>query len=140
MKDVKVVRDTIRIRAVNKVTELSKGFGYIRLGTFNENAAADVKKAIKRLEKKEKLKGLVLDMRTNPGGLLDQAVEVASLFVDQGIIVSTVGRNKNQKEVKHAIRGRARKDFPMAVLVSSSTASAAEIVAGALQDLSLIHI
>ena len=73
-------------------------------------------------------------MRTNPGGLLDQAVEVASQFIDNGVVVSTIGRNKDQKDVKYARKGSARKDFPMAILVNSSTASAAEIVAGALQD------
>jgi carboxyl-terminal processing protease len=77
---------------------------------------------------------LVLDLRTNPGGLLDQAVEVASLFIDDGVVVSTIGRNRDQKEVKYARKGMAYKNFPLAVLVNSSTASAAEIVAGALQD------
>jgi carboxyl-terminal processing protease len=104
------------------------------LTTFNESAAADVKKAIDEMGKKAKLRGLVFDMRTNPGGLLDQAVEVASLFVDDGVIVSTIGRNRDQKDVKYALKGKAYKDFPVAILVNSSTASAAEIVAGALQD------
>jgi carboxyl-terminal processing protease len=93
-----------------------------------------VKKAIEKIESKGKLRGLVFDLRMNPGGLLDQAVEVSSLFVDDGVVVSTIGRNKDQKEVKYARKGAARKDFPIAILVNSSTASAAEIVAGALQD------
>jgi carboxyl-terminal processing protease len=76
----------------------------------------------------------VFDLRTNPGGLLDQAVEVSSLFVEDVPVVSTIGRNRDAKEVKHARKGVARKDFPVAILVNSSTASAAEIVAGALQD------
>jgi carboxyl-terminal processing protease len=132
-KDVKIVRDTIKIVSV-KSEEIDKNYGYVRLASFNESAAADIKKAIEKLEKSGKLKGLVLDLRTNPGGLLDQAVEVSSLFVDEGVIVSTIGRNKDQKEVTSARKGSARKDFPMAVLVNSSSASAAEIVAGALQD------
>ena len=102
--------------------------------TFNENASQDIKKAIEAMSKKAKLRGLVLDLRTNPGGLLDQAVEVASLFIDEGVIVSTIGRNRDQKDVKYARKGMAYKDFPLAVLVNSSSASAAEIVAGALQD------
>lgn len=133
IKDVPITRDIIKIVAV-KSEEIEPKYGYVRLTNFNENAAADIKKAIAKMEKDGKLKGLVLDLRTNPGGLLDQAVEVSSLFVDEGVIVSTIGRNKDQKEVKYARKGVARKDFPVAVLVNSSTASAAEIVAGALQD------
>ena len=102
--------------------------------SFNESAADDVKKAIDVLQKKKKLKGLVFDLRNNPGGLLDQAVDVSSLFIDNGVVVSTIGRNKDQKEVKYARKGEAYKDFPVAILVNSSTASAAEIVSGALQD------
>ncbi len=133
IKDVKIVRDVIKIQAV-KNERLEPGFGYVRLTTFNENAASDLKKAIDAMHKKDKLRGLVFDLRMNPGGLLDQAVEVASLFVDEGPIVSTIGRDRNQKDVKYARKGRAYRDFPVAVLVNSSTASAAEIVAGALQD------
>jgi carboxyl-terminal processing protease len=132
-KDVKITRDIIKIQSV-KSEEVEPGFGWVRLASFNENAAADIKKAIDKMEGKKKLQGLVLDLRTNPGGLLDQAVEVSSLFLDEGVIVSTIGRNKDQKEIKYARKGNARKELPVAVLVNSSTASAAEIVAGALQD------
>ncbi|OFZ22377.1 MAG: hypothetical protein A2X94_00060 [Bdellovibrionales bacterium GWB1_55_8] len=132
-RDFSITRAVIKIQSV-KFEPLEPGFGYVRLTSFNENAAADVEKAIQKLEKNHKLKGLVFDLRTNPGGLLDQAVEVASLFVDDGPIVSTIGRNKDQKEVKYARKGKARKDLPVAVLVNANTASAAEIVAGALQD------
>lgn len=133
IKDVKITRDTIKIVSV-KSEELEPQFGYVRLTSFNESAASDIKKALDKLESKKKLRGLVFDLRTNPGGLLDQAVEVSSLFIDEGVIVSTIGRNKDQKEVKYARKGQARKEFPVAILVNSSTASAAEIVAGALQD------
>ncbi len=133
IKDVSITRDIIKIQSV-KSELLENGYGYIRLMSFNENAARDVGRAIQKLEKKEKLKGLVFDLRTNPGGLLDQAVEVTSLFIDKGVVVSTIGRNRDRKEIKHALKGKARKDFPVAILVNSSTASAAEIVAGALQD------
>jgi carboxyl-terminal processing protease len=140
IKDIAVVRDEIKIQAV-KSEQLENGYGYVRLASFNEQAAHDVKVAVDKLNAKYRLKGLVFDLRMNPGGLLDQAVEVASLFVDgnqasdyNGVIVSTIGRNRDQKEVKYARKGVAFKDFPVAVLVNSSTASAAEIVAGALQD------
>lgn len=133
IRDITITRDIIKIQAV-KFEELETGWGYVRLASFNEAASADVKKALEKLESKGKLKGLVFDLRMNPGGLLDQAVEVASLFIDEGVVVSTIGRNPDQKEVKYARKGVARKDFPMAVLVNSSSASAAEIVAGALQD------
>ena len=133
IKDIKITRDIIKIQAV-KAEVLEPQYGYTRLTTFNENAAHDLKKAIDSMQKKTPLRGLVLDLRTNPGGLLDQAVEVTSLFIDEGPVVSTIGRNRDQKDVKYAHKGMAYKDFPVAVLVNSSTASAAEIVAGALQD------
>jgi carboxyl-terminal processing protease len=133
IRDVPIVRDIIKIQSV-KSEPLETGYGYVRLTSFNESAATDVKKAIDNLQKKTKLKGLVFDLRNNPGGLLDQAVDVSSLFIDSGIVVSTIGRNHDQKEVKYARKGQAFKDFPVAVLVNSSSASAAEIVTGALQD------
>ncbi len=133
IKDISIMRDTIKIQSV-KSELLEPQYGYVRLTTFNETASADVKKAIDQMSKKEKLRGLVFDLRTNPGGLLDQAVDVSSLFIDEGVIVSTIGRNRDQKDIKYARKGMAYKDFPVAVLVNSSTASAAEIVAGALQD------
>ncbi len=133
IRDIVITRDIIKIQSV-KNDLLEPQFGYVRLTTFNENAARDVKKAIEEMSKKAKLRGLVFDLRMNPGGLLDQAVEVTSLFIDQGVVVSTIGRNRDQKDVKYAHSGMAYKDFPVAILVNSSTASAAEIVAGALQD------
>jgi carboxyl-terminal processing protease len=132
-KDLSLRREIIKVRSV-KSERVEEGYGYIRLYSFNESAAVDVKKAIEQLEKSKPLQGLVFDLRTNPGGLLDQAVEVASLFVDEGIIVSTMGRDPTQKEIRYAKKGMARKDLPVVVLVNSSTASAAEIVAAAIQD------
>jgi carboxyl-terminal processing protease len=132
-RDVSIVRDLIKVNPVRSEL-LEPSFGYVRLRTFNENAASDLKKALESFEKKGALRGLVFDMRGNPGGLLDQAVEVSSLFIDEGVVVSTIGRNKEQIEERVARKGLARKDFPVAILVDSSTASAAEIVAGALQD------
>ena len=134
IRDIKITRAEIKVQSV-KSEELEPEYGYVRLSNFNETAAPDIKKALEKLEGKNKhLRGLVLDLRGNPGGLLDQAVEVASLFIDEGVVVSTIPRNKDQKEVKYARKGMARKDLPVAVLVSSSSASAAEIVAGCLQD------
>jgi carboxyl-terminal processing protease len=126
-------RQEIKIRSVRSEL-IEPGFGYVRLSSFNENAAKDVKNAIDQLEKKEKLRGLIFDLRMNPGGLLDQAVDVASLFIDEGVVVSTIGRDPEQKEIRNARKGMAKKDLPLVVLVNSSTASAAEIVAAALQD------
>lgn len=133
VREISVKRDIIKIASV-KSDELEEGYGYVRLSSFTESAGSDMKKAIAKLDSKHKLRGLVFDLRYNPGGLLDQAVDVSSLFIDDGVIVSTIGRNRDQKEVKYARKGMAYKDFPVAVLVNSSTASAAEIVSGALQD------
>lgn len=133
IKDITITRDVIKIQSV-KNELLEPDFGYVRLTTFNENAASDMKKAIDLMSKKTKLKGLILDLRMNPGGLLDQAVKVSSLFIEEGAIVSTIGRNRDQKDVKYAEKGQAYKELPLAVLVNSSSASASEIVAGALQD------
>lgn len=133
IKDVSLVRDIIKIQSV-KYETLGNGYGYVRLTNFNETASQDIKKAIDKMEKEGPLKGLVFDLRNNPGGLLDQAVDVSSLFIDEGVVVSTAGRDKNAKEYKYAKKGMARKDLPVAILVNSTSASASEIVAGALQD------
>ncbi|HTL11638.1 MAG TPA: S41 family peptidase [Bdellovibrionota bacterium] len=134
VRDVVLKRKTIKMSAV-KFEELEPGYGYIRLRNFNEDASKDMKAAIEKMDHKNKLKGLVFDMRNTPGGLLDQAVEVSSLFMDKGVVVSTIGRDRDRKEVKHARPNwTVAKDLPLAVLVNGSTASAAEIVAGALQD------
>lgn len=131
--EFKMKRVTIDVKSV-KLEMLTGGYGYIKLNHFQEKSSAEVKAAIAKLESDGKLTGLVLDMRNNPGGLLDEAVEVVNLFVDSGVIVSTIGRDKEDKDVKHARSGVARLDFPMVVLVNGSSASAAEIVAGALKD------
>jgi carboxyl-terminal processing protease len=136
MRDFKLLRDKVKIQAV-KSEMVEPGYGYIRLTNFNENSTRDMSRHLDRLEKDGKLKGLVFDLRSNPGGLLDQAVEVSSLFINDpnAVIVSTIQRNRNEKTVKHALSNpKARTELPLAILVNSSTASAAEIVAGALQD------
>lgn len=132
-KEFILTREEIKIKSV-KAQPLEKGYYYVRITNFNEHTANDLKKALEGFERESKIEGLILDLRNNPGGLLDQAVDVVSLFIDEGIVVSTKGRNENTKEIRYAKKGMARKDFPMAVLVNGSSASASEIVAGALQD------
>lgn len=133
-KDYKLFRDEIKIAAV-KSEKLESNYLYVRMTNFNERCSDDMKKAMDEFEKKEgPIKGLVFDLRNNPGGLLDQAVDVTSLFLDEGVVVSTMGRVKENKEVRQAKKGLARKEFPVAVLVNGASASASEIVAGALQD------
>lgn len=131
--DFRMQRALIDVKSV-KFEMLQEMFGYIRLNHFQEKSLREVKGALQKLEAKGKLSGLVLDLRNNPGGLLDEAVEITNLFVDEGVIVSTIGKEKDDKDVKYAKSGIARTDFPMVVLVNGSSASAAEIVAGALKD------
>lgn len=126
-------RVSIDVKSV-KSELLENNYGYIKLNHFQEKSANEMKAALKKLENKQKLAGLVLDLRNNPGGLLDEAVEGSNLFIDGGVIVSTIGRNKDEKDVKYAKSGVARLDFPIVVLVNGSSASAAEIMAGALKD------
>jgi carboxyl-terminal processing protease len=131
--EFKMKRVTIDVKSV-KNELLEEKYAYVRLNHFQEKSSQEVKAALKKMESKNKIKGLILDLRNNPGGLLDEAVEIVNLFVDEGVIVSTIGRNKEEKDVKYAKSGVARLDFPIVVLVNGSSASAAEIVAGALKD------
>ncbi len=132
-RDLKMTRQSIQVKSVRSDI-LDQKYGYVALVGFSENAARDVDQAIKNLESKGPLSGLVFDLRNNPGGLLDQAVDVTSLFIDEGVVVSTIGRDPLDKEVRSAKAGKARKQLPVVVLVNSGTASAAEIVSAALQD------
>jgi carboxyl-terminal processing protease len=133
-KEFTVARGTVKLKSV-KYTELDEGFGYIRLTSFIENSATDFEKALKEVTKKSKtIRGLVVDLRRNPGGLLDQAVKISDLFLEEGAIVSTIGRNKKEKEVIYAKRDGTYSGFPIVVLVNEYSASASEILAGALQD------
>ncbi len=133
--DVKLVREVIRIKSVRKQL-LEPGYGYIRVAQFQERTATDLQRYLDTLEEESgsKLSGLVLDLRNNPGGLLTQAVRVSDLFLDSGLVVYTDGRLENQKHKYYARKNGSRTDFPMVVLVNSGSASASEIVAGALQD------
>jgi carboxyl-terminal processing protease len=131
--DVKLVREIITPKSVT--SKLQDDYGYVRLSGFNEKATDETKAAIAALEAKDpRLKGLVLDLRNNPGGLLDQAVGVSNLFLNGGEIVSQRGRDPRSIEVFNAKPGAKLENLPLVVLINSGTASAAEIVAGALQD------
>ena len=134
LKEVTIVRDIIPIHSIRSRL-LEPGYGYARISSFQSKTSKDLKEALDKLTKDSKLDGLVLDLRNNPGGLLDQAVKVSDLFIDQGVIVSTEGRIKEQNMVfsAHADKNH-RYDFPMIVLVNEGSASASEIVAGAIKD------
>jgi carboxyl-terminal processing protease len=133
-QDFVITRATIAIKSVRSKT-LEPGYGYIRLSQFQSSTARDLRKEIAKLEKENKsLKGLVLDLRNNPGGLLDQAVKVSDEFLNEGLIVYTGGRLKSQDMRFEAHMNTRPHSYPIVVLVNEGSASAAEIVAGALQD------
>ena len=133
--EVKVVRDVIHINPVKYNAE-GDDVGYIRLTTFNEQTTANLQKAIKDLKKQlgPKLKGYIVDLRNNPGGLLDQAISVSDAFLDQGAIVLTRGRNLEETQRSNARPGDMTDGQKIVVLINGGSASASEIVAGALQD------
>jgi carboxyl-terminal processing protease len=129
-----LVRDTIRVQSVRSRV-LEEGYGYVRLAQFQERTDRDLQRALEKLsQEKGGLKGLVLDMRNNPGGLLTQAVRVSDMFLDSGMIVYTEGRLEAQKQKYFAHKEATWSNFPIIVLVNGGSASASEIVAGALQD------
>jgi carboxyl-terminal processing protease len=133
-KDFAITRGTVKIQSV-KYTDLDDGYAYVRLTSFIENSARDFKHQIDAHVKNHKaVKGLVLDLRKNPGGLLDQAVAMSDLFLEKGIIVSTMDRNKKDKQTIYAKKDGTLENFPLVVLVDEYSASASEILAGALQD------
>jgi carboxyl-terminal processing protease len=128
-------REIIKVKSV-KAKTLEKGFGYVRLAQFQERTASDLAKALDdlRQQNSDTLQGLVLDLRNNPGGLLDQAVEVSDQFLADGLIVYTKGREDDARMEFSAMRTGTEPDYPMVVLINGGSASASEIVAGALQD------
>jgi len=134
LRDVKLVREIIKIRSVKSKT-LEPGYGYLRITQFQERTDEDLNRALRTLsDDAGGLRGLVLDLRNNPGGLLSQAVQVADVFLDGGMIVYTDGRLENQRQKYFAHKAGTWEAFPMVVLVNAGSASASEIVAGALQD------
>lgn len=132
--DVTIIRDIIRVVSVRSKT-LEEGFGYIRIAQFQVNTGKDVGKAIETLQQKNTpLKGLILDLRNNPGGVLQASVEVADLFLNDGIVVYTEGRLPQSQSKFHASTVTQGNEIPLVVLINGGSASASEIVAGALQD------
>ena len=132
-KIFKIKREIIEIKSVaSKLIE--KEIGYLRLRAFNENSSDQLKKEISKLEKKENLLGYIFDLRNNPGGLLSQAVQISDFFLDDGEIVSTKGRKNRENRKFFAKKGDKINGKPLIVLINNGSASAAEIVAGALQD------
>ena len=132
-KDIVLKRAIIQVKSV-KSKKLEGNIGYIRVASFQEKTADDLRKALKELTEKDPLKGLVLDLRNDPGGLLTQAIDVSDVFLKSGTIVSTRGRTKSMETKTMARNNNSEITCPMVVLVNEGTASAAEIVAGALQD------
>ena len=133
--NVTIVRDIITVKNI-KAETIESAFGYIRISNFQIHTVDDLSKALVKLENENNnmLKGLVLDLRNNPGGLLNAAVGVSDLFLDEGLIVYTEGRVKGSKLKFNAKPSEMFKDIPIIVLVNGGSASASEIVAGALQD------
>ena len=132
--NVKIIRDIIKITSVK--TKVYDDIGYLRITSFTQKTYKNLVKEFSVLEKEmnSNIKGLVLDLRNNPGGLLDQAVSVSDAFLNRGEIVSTRGRESNAEQRFNASKGDITKGIPIVVLINSGSASASEIVAGALQD------
>jgi len=132
---IKITRAIIKVQSVRSKT-LEDGFGYIRVSAFQERTGADLRKAITKLkrENNKKIKGLVLDLRNNPGGLLSAAVEVSDAFLENGVVVSIKGRDASNTTTYSAKGLDLINEAPIVVLINGGSASASEIVAGALQD------
>ena len=128
-----VTREIIQIKSV-KADLLDQNIGYLRLTSFNENSAQQIKNEIKKLEKNKKLKAYILDLRNNPGGLLSQAISISDFFLDNGEIVSTKGRKSSENRKWFAKEGDIINGKTLLVLINYGSASASEIVAGALKD------
>ena len=132
--DVTVTRDTIKIRSVR--SEVFDDIGYLRITTFSEQTSPGLNDAVEKIftEHGDKVKGFVLDLRNNPGGLLNEAIAVTDAFLEAGEIVSTRGRNAENASRAYAKPGDIARGLPLVVLINSGSASASEIVAGALKD------
>ncbi len=134
LKDITIVRDVIPIKSV-RYQIIDKGYGYVRIRNFQKKTVGELREALHKMEnEKGGLKGLIIDLRNNPGGLLEQAVKVSDEFIDKGLIVYTKGRLKSQEMKFEAHPDHGAHAYPIVVLVNQGSASASEIVAGALQD------
>ena len=129
----KITREIIKIESV-KSKYIDKSVGYLRLTSFNENSGDQIKDKIKEFNKKKDIKGYILDLRNNPGGLLSQAIKIADFFLENGEIVSTKGRKISENRRWFAKKGDLTKGKTLIVLINEGSASASEIVAGALKD------
>ena len=129
----KIVREIIQIKSV-KAELLEKSIGYIRLTSFNENSGKQIKKEIQKFEKNKNAKSYILDLRNNPGGLLSQAIKISDFFLDNGEIVSTKSRKKSENKKWFANKGDLTNGKTLVVLINYGSASASEIVAGALKN------
>ena len=132
-KIIKIIREIIEIQSVTAEL-INNEIGYLRLRAFNENSSSQLKKEISELERNNKMLGYILDLRNNPGGLLSQAIKISDFFLEDGEIVSTKGRRNRENRKFFAKKGDNIKGKPMIVLINNGSASASEIVAGALQD------
>ena len=133
--EFKIERKIIEVKSVSaKIIGDKKNLGYIRLKSFNENSDKQFLKSVKEFEKKSRIKGYVLDLRNNPGGLLTQAINITDFFLEDGEIVSTKGRKISETRKFFAKRGDEIKGKPIVVLINNGSASASEIFAGALKD------
>ena len=133
--EFKIKRKIIEVQSVNSETiSKKKNIGYIRLKSFNENSDKQFLKSIKNFEKNSKIKGYVIDLRNNPGGLLTQAINITDFFLNDGEIVSTKGRKVSETRKFFAREGDETKGKPVVVLINNGSASASEIFAGALKD------
>ena len=130
--EIEIIRDYIKIRSVK--SEVLNNIGYLRITSFNEQTESGLLNAIKKIEQENKIKGYVLDVRSNPGGLLTQAVKVTDIFLERGEIVSTRGRDKKDIRRYRAKKSDRTNGKPLVVIIDGGSASASEIVAGALQD------
>lgn len=138
IKNIEITRDIVYIKPV-KYELLKDGYAYVRLSQFQKKSGEYIVEALKKMKAELKgskeFRGIILDLRSNPGGLLDEAVEVSSIFLKEGIVVSTEGRDPKNKEIRYVKKsGYKELEAPLAVLINGSTASASEIVSGALQD------
>ena len=131
--ELSIIRGVIPLKSVRHYV-LSPGIGYIRISNFQSNTSDNLSSALDILDKDGVLKGLIIDLRNNPGGLLSQAIEVSEQFLDSGVIVSTKGRESSHNITATAHKNKNDSKYPIIVLVNGGSASAAEIVAGALQD------
>ncbi len=133
--DIAIVRGIVKIKSI-KTANLDEGYIYVKVTSFIENTSSDLEKALKNYKEKNggKIEGILIDLRRNPGGLLEQAIKVSDMFLKDGVIVSTIGRDQKNKEVNSASKKALYPDVPIVILINEFSASASEIVAGALQD------